>query len=831
MKVPVSWLREYCDPDWSPEHLAERLAMTGTEVERVGIAGASSDDGYVVGYVDKVEPHPDADRLRVCTVDTGDGPRTIVCGASNVAAGQHVPVALPGAVLPDGRELKKAKLRGVESDGMILSETELQIGEDSGGIAVLPGPDDGGSGAGTALGEVLPVAERVLELEVTSNRSDCLAVYGVAREVHAISDAALAEPPWTVDAHAAGAGEVADHASVSVEVSELCPRFTARVFTDIEIGPSPLWLKARLIAAGQRPINNVVDVTNYVMLLTGQPLHAFDLDEVSGGELIVRTANQGEKMTTLDGTERTFDSDAVLVCDREGPAGIAGIMGGQTSEVSDSTTRVLLEAATWNGVNILRTSRKLGLRSEASGRFEKQLHPALAMRAQRVASQLLVEVFGAKLVPGTIDVSAGEPEPAVVELRVPRVERLVGLEIDAETCAERLERLGFGVELDGELIRATVPLERAEDVSREADLIEEVARLADLETKLPSTLPATPERVGRLSAAQQLRRRAEDALRGLGADEIVGWSFTDPGLADRLRLADGDPRRELVELANPLSSEQSVMRPTLIGSLLDAAKLNLARGAERVALFESAHVCLRRPPDGAGPSGEFGGGFSGEYPAPAYEPHRLGYLAAGEPAASWRDAALAPDFFTAKGVLESLAAQLGAAVEVEAAEQPFLHPGCSARVFVSKPGGGDGRSAAGWIGELHPLVAREWDLEGGAAFELDLGALISAATLGTERYEDVTTFPSVHQDVAVVVGDDVSAAQVRDAVIAGGGELLASAEVFDVYRGDQAGEGKKSLALRLSFRAPDRTLTEEEVSARREQIRAAVSEIGGSLRE
>ena len=817
MKVPVGWLTEYCDPGWEPRHMAERLAMTGTEVERVGSAGPASPEGFVVGLVKQVDAHPDADRLRVCIVETGDGDRTIVCGAPNVSAGQLVPVALPGAVLPDGTELKRAKLRGVESDGMILSETELAIGEDSDGIAVLA---DDAARPGTPLAEVISVADSVLELEVTSNRPDCQAIYGVARELHAISEAPLAEAPWSRDAEASGAGEVGDHASVRIEVPELCPRFTARVFTDVAIGPSPLWLKARLMAAGQRPINNVVDVTNYVMLLTGQPLHAFDLDEVPDGEIVVRAAEAGETMTTLDGTQRTFDPDAVLVCDRDGPSGIAGIMGGQVSEVSEATTRVLLEVATWNGVNILRTSRKLGLRSEASGRFEKQLHPALTMRAQRVASQLMVEVFGAKLVPGTIDEGLGEPDPPVVDLRVPRVERLIGLEIDAGTCAARLDRLGFGVELDGDVIHATVPPERAEDVSREADLIEEVARLADLDTELPSTLPAVPERVGRLTDAQLLRRRAEDAMRGLGADEIVGWSFTDPRVLNRLRVPGDDARSRLIELTNPLSGEQSVMRPTLLGSLLDAARLNLARGAESVALFESGHVYLR---DGS-PGGEFAGGFPGEHPAPAYEPHRIAYLATGAPAAAWRDAAPVPDFFTAKGVLESLAAQLGAALEVRRAGQPFLHPGRSGEIWA-------GGEPAGWIGELHPLISRDWDLEGGVYFEVELGALISAASLGTETYEDITTFPPVQQDVAVVVPDDVSAAQVREAVVSGGGELLASAEVFDVYRGDQAGEGRKSLALRLTFRAPDRTLTEEEVSARREPIRAAVSEIGGSLRE
>ncbi|CAN5526373.1 phenylalanine--tRNA ligase subunit beta [soil metagenome] len=820
MKVPVRWLREYCDPGWEPERLAERLAMTGTEVERVAEIGVASPDGFVVGLVKSAGPHPDADRLRVCTVDDGEGERTIVCGAPNVAEGQLVPVALPGAVMPDGTKLKQAKLRGVTSDGMILSETELEMGEDAGGIAVLP---EGIAAPGTPLAEVLPVAEKVLELEVTSNRADCQAVFGVAREVHAISGAPLADPPWSDDAEATGEGEAADYASVRIEAPELCPRFTARVFTDVTIGPSPLWLKARLMAAGQRPINNVVDITNYVMLLSGQPLHAFDLDEVPDGEIVVRRAAEGEEMTTLDGVERSFDSDAVLVCDRDKPSGIAGIMGGQVSEVSEKTTRVLLEVATWNGVNILRTSRKLALRSEASGRFEKQLHPALTMRAQRVASALMVELCGAKLVPGTLDEGEGEPEPQVVTLRAPRVEELIGLGVDVDTCVERLGRLGFTTEVDGEEIRATVPPERTEDVKREADLVEEVARLADLDTELPSTLPSVPERIGRLSREQQLRRRAEDALRGLGADEIVGWSLTGPGIAGRLRLPEGDARRELIELSNPLSAEQSVLRPLLFGSLLDAARLNLARGAPRVALFESGHVYLRAgEQEGEGP---LAGEFAGDHPAPALEPHRIAYLASGEPLPGWRGSEPVPDFFTAKGVLESFAAQLGAAVSFAAAEQPFLHPGRTAAVAL------EGGAEVGWIGELHPLVAREWDLDGGAAFEVDLAPLVAASAWGAEAYMDVTTFPPVHQDVAVVVPEDVSADAVRDAVVSGGGELLHSAEAFDLYRGDQVGEGNKSLALRLAFWSPERTLTEEEVSGRREQIRAALSEIGGSLRE
>jgi phenylalanyl-tRNA synthetase beta chain len=830
MRVPYSWLREYCDPGIGARELAERLAMTGTEVERVGAVGPPQADGYVIGRVLECEPHPNADRLSVCTVDTGEGEaRTIVCGAPNVAAGQTVPVALPGATMPGGAKLGKAKLRGVESHGMILSAAELQIAEESEGILVL----DDGVAPGASLAEVLPLAESVLELEVTPNRVDCFGVYGVAREVHAISAAPLGPEPWSEDAAAAGEGGAGDYASVTVETPELCPRFTARVFTEVTIGPSPAWLQARLSAAGQRPINNVVDITNYAMLLTAQPLHAFDLDKVPDGALTVRAAAEGEKMTTLDGVERSLDAETVLVCDRNGPSGIAGIMGGQVSEVSEQTRRVLLEVANWNGTNILRTSRLLGLRSEASSRFEKQLHPELCMRAQRIASRLMVELCGAKLVPGTIDVAAEIPAPPQIRLRGKQVEGLLGMRIEQGDQVAYLERLGFGATPDGNDLVVEVPPDRHHDVTREVDLIEEVARVHGLDEHLPSTLPGSAGRAGGLRRDQRLRRRAEDALRDLGFDEIIGWSFTDPGEPARLRIPEDDPRATCVAISNPLSEDQSVMRTMVLGSLLGAARGNLARDAERVALFESGRIYLNPPPTGLKanpdfafrPVGPFDGEFAGERGAPFSEPHRLGCLAVGPLAPkSWRGGGEAADFFAVKGVLEGLAARLGVALSFEPASEPFLHPGRAARVLV-------GGSDAGWIGELHPLVCREWDLEAAAGFEVGLAALLASASAGEEAFEDVTTFPAVFQDLAVVVPDDVTAAQVREAVLAGGGELLRSAGVFDLFKGEQLGEGRKSLALRLEFRAADRTLTDEEVAERRTAIVASLGEIGGSLRE
>ena len=818
MRVPLHWLSEHCDPGIGAEQLAERLTMTGTEVERVEHAGVPSAERFVVGSVLSAEDHPDADRLKVCSVDVGElEPRTIVCGAPNVAAGQAVAVALPGAVMPDGRQLGEAKLRGVASSGMILSEAEIEVGADSGGIAVLTTD----AAPGTGLDEVLPISEPVLELEATPNRPDCLGVYGVAREAHAVTGAELGPEPWASDAEPTGEGEAGEHASVTVEVPELCPRFTGRVFTELEVGPSPLWLKQRLTAAGQRPINNVVDITNYVMLLTGQPLHAFDLDEVPGGEIIVRTAADGERMTTLDGVERSFESDAVLVCDRDGPSGIAGIMGGQVSEVSEGTTRLLLEAACWHGPNILSTSSTLGLRSEASTRFEKQLHPELTMRAQRVASRLLVEICGARLVPGTIDVDARAYGPSELTLRRGRVSALLGMEVPEDRAAAYLERLGFAVETGEQGLSVRVPPDRYFDVTREVDLIEEVGRVHGLDEHLRPTLPARPPGAGALEPHQHLLRRAEDVLRDSGLDQAITWTFVAPEEGARLGLEDGAHRG--IAVHNPLSEEQSVMRTTLLGGMIDAARHNLARGAGRVGLFESGRVYLPEPPPSEG--GVLAGQFAGHRPPPTREPHRIAALVCESLLVpSWRGEAAASDFYLGKGLIELLGESLRAPVEFTVTERPFLHPGRSAEVEI-------GGRPAGWLGELHPRLAAANDLPRTVAFELDAEHLFAASGHGEEVYEDLTSFPAVYEDVAVVVDDGVPAAVVRDAIHRGGGELLRASRIFDVYEGEQIEAGRRSLALRLEFRAPDRTLTDAEVAERREAIVEALSEIGGALRD
>lgn len=806
MKLPLTWLHDHTTPDVDVRELATRLAMTGTEVDRVQHHGpAGGIEHFVVGHVISAEQHPDADRLRVCVVDVGEAePSQIVCGAPNVAAGQTVAVARPGSVMPDGTTLGSAKLRGVVSDGMICAEDELGIGGDHAGIMVLAD----GPAPGTPLAEVLDLSTDVLELEITPNRPDCLGVYGVAREVHAALGSPLGRPPWADDPGAGDIGAAPPGIEVVVEDHDLCPRFAARVFTDVTIGPSPAWLKARLAAAGQRPISNVVDITNYVMLLSGHPLHAFDLDRIAGGRLVVRAAREGERLATLDGQDRPLDADMTVICDADGPTSLAGVMGGLRSEVEDGTTRVLLEVATWNGPQINRTSSRLDLRSEASSRFEKALPPEGCMEAMAVATRLMLELTGATLVPGTVDVGSAGSAPQVIRLRDARVSGLLGTPVARERSAEILTALGFAVSDADDGLDVAVPHWRRADVTREADLIEEVARIDGLE-QLPATIQRNRTGMpGQLTHAQRLRRRAEDVLVGRGLLEVVGWSFTDAGLPDRLLAGPDDKLRALVTLENPMSAEQAVLRPTIFGSLLDIAAYNRSRGHHDLALFESGAVYQRSD----GPLAD--------------EHHALGALVIGPSRrATWADGEPQPaGFFTARALVEAVLATLRVDWRAEPAERSYLHPGKAAAIV-------SGDVALGVFGEIHPAVAATWGFEEPvAALAIDVGKVVAHAA-GVAHYADMTTFPELRQDLAVIVADDVPADRVLAVARAAGGELVAGARVFDVYRGEQVGDGRVSLAVHLEFRAFDRTLTDEDVAPVRERIVAALrDELGGELR-
>ena len=798
MRVPLEWLHDYVDPGLDVQTLAERLALSGTEVERIEHHGVPSAENFVVGHVLTREKHPNADRLSLCTVDIGSGtPSQIVCGAPNVAAGLTVAVARPGAVMPDGSTLRTAKLRGLKSEGMILSERELQISDEHNGIMVL-GTDSNGPTPGTPLANVLSIATDVLVLEITPNRPDCLGIYGVAREVAACTGAPLKPPPWLEDPGSLGA---LDGIEIEREApAELCPRFTARIFEDVQIADSPLWLKARLMAAGQRPVSNVVDITNYVMLLTGQPMHAFDCDRIAGAHLRVRTAHQGEEIQTLDGQTRTLDEHMLLIEDAEGPTSIAGVMGGSRSEVHEGTTRVLSEAASWSGPNIQRTSLELALRSEASGRFEKGLQVEQTLWAQAVASTLMVEICGARVRPGTLDIGGAGPELRTIHLRDARVERLLGIAIPRPRARQHLETIGFTAADTPDGLDVTVPDFRRADVSREADLIEEVARLDGLE-RLPATLPSAGDHVGGLTAIQRRRRRAVDALAAQGLHEVIGWSFVGPDLSRKLRLIKAGTA---ITLANPLSSEQSQLRTQLLGSLLDIAQRNRARGAGAIRIFESGRIYRSKltPTTARLPN----------------EPEHLAALLTGPVrGATWRDQnPPQADFFTAKGVLTALFDALGVQWRPGERMGRLLHPGRSAEVLI-------GEQNVGWVGEIHPQVAAEWDFEDTlAGFEIDLS---SVPLPGITQFTDLGSFPEVREDLAVVLAERITAAQVLDVVSAAGSPLLAGAQIFDVYRDpERLGADVKSLALRLSYRAADRTLTDQEVASQRARIVQALEQ-------
>ncbi|MEP6910958.1 MAG: phenylalanine--tRNA ligase subunit beta [Actinomycetota bacterium] len=759
MRVPVSWLRDYVAVEMPVDELATRLSISTAEVEGVERRGVSDEGGnlelFQVGKVLEAEKHPNADRLQLCRVDLAeDEPRQIVCGAWNFGAGATVAVALPGAVLPGGLELEQRKVRGELSDGMILAEDELGLGTDHSGIMLLPATEPG-----TPLGDVLTLSDDVLLVEATGNRPDLLSVYGLAREVAALYELEL-QPPPGADPELAG-NESLD---VTVEDFEGCPRYVGRTFRDVVVGPSPVWLKSRLIAAGMRPISNVVDVTNYVMLALGNPLHAFDLKTLRGGKIIVRRARPGETMKTLDGLERRLEEHDLLIADAEVPVALAGIMGGAETEIGESTTEVLLEAANFEPTSIFRSSERLRLRTEGSNRWEKGVDPYLAEQAAKFATQLIVETAGAKW-DGHVDVYEELPERPVIAYRTERGDELIGLETAPAVQTRWLERLGFE-HRDGNVV---TPTWRARDVTREVDVVEEVAR--NVLEDVPFTLPARREMFGALTPLQRLRRRVEDVLAGLGLAETYTPS---------LRPDDPDPRAW--RLPEPISADLAVLRTRLLPSLVDAVHRNVELGSERIALFEIARAYL--------PDGEL----------PDEHTHVAGIVEGG-----WS---------RAKGIVEAIYAALKADPVFERTTDDLLHPGKAARV------------GAGLVGELHPsVIDGAW-----GAFELDLGALQEAANEEI-RYVDVITYPAVHQDLAFTVPEDVAAGDLITAARDAAGPELREMRAFDVYRGDQVGEGKKSIAFAVSFQSSERTLSDEDASGLREKIVEALAKgFGAELR-
>jgi phenylalanyl-tRNA synthetase beta chain len=759
LRVPASWLREYVPLEMPLPELAERLSISTAEVEGIERRGVPDEDGnlglFRVGRVVEAAKHPNADRLQLCRVDVGEGePRQIVCGAWNFGAGATVAVALPGARLPGGLELERRKVRGELSDGMILAEDEVELGTDHSGIMVLPEGEPG-----TPLSDVLPLVEEVLLVEATGNRPDLLSIYGIAREVAALYDVPLSRLPGRDP-------EPRPNGTVDIAVDDFhgCPRYIGRIFRDVSVGPSPVWLRARLTNAGMRPISNVVDVTNYVMLALGNPLHAFDLATLHGGRIVVRRAEPGETIRTLDGVERKLEPEDLMIADADRSVALAGIMGGEETEIGEGTTEVLLEAANFEPTGIFRTSERLRLRTEGSNRWEKGVDPYLAEPAARLATELIVQTAGATW-DADVDVQQGLPDRPVIRFRPERADELIGLETAPDQQLAWLERVGFE-RADGEVV---TPTWRARDVIREVDVVEEVAR-ERLEA-VPFTLPKRREMFGALTPTQRLRRRIENLLVGLGLTETYTPS---------LRHDDASPAAW--RLPEPISAEFAVLRTRLLPSLVEAVARNVELGAERVALFELARVYL---PDGD---------------LPDEQTHVAAIVDGG-----WG---------RAKGIVDTLYAAFGAEPAFERVEDELLHPGKSAA------------TAAGVVGELHPA-----SLEGTwGAFELDLAALLEVAQEEV-RYTDVVSFPAVRQDLAFTVPEELPAADVVAAARAAAGEELREMRPFDVYRGEQVGEGRKSIAFAVSFQSHERTLTDEDAAELRQRIVTALAErFGAELR-
>ena len=789
MRVPLSWLSELVDHGLSAEELSERLTDAGIKVEAIHRRGAPDADGnldrFRVGKVLEARRHPNADRLSLCRVDVGgDEPQQIVCGAPNVATGQTVAVAMPGALLPGFEQpLGVAKLRGVESYGMILSAREIELGEDHDGIMVL----DDALAAGSPLAEALPLSETVIELELAANRPDLLGMWGVAREVAAITGAPLKDPDSSMPP-AAGTGTIDDYVALQVDAPDLCPRYMATVLTDVQVGPSPGWLRVRLEAAGMRAISNIVDVTNYVMLLTGQPLHAFDLDLIDGARIVVRRATDGERIVTLDNVERTLDSSMLAICDAHKPAVIAGVFGAASAEVNDATTRILLEAATFVGPNILATAWGLGLRTESSRRFEKGLSRQLAPVGMAVACRMLVEICGAMLVPGVLDAHVPESTPAPIRLRHARAAAILAMPAPADRSAEILRSLGCEVIEGPDAHDVVVPFWRSGDLQREIDLIEEVGRHTGFD-QIAAELPRIVARAKR-TPMQSVRRRLTRLAADLGFSEAITLHLVPESDADRLQLAADDPRRHVVRLANPLTEDHAVMRRSLVPGLLRAAARNQAHQHPHGAIFEVGRTYAPRD-DGLADEREW-----------------LVGMMFGQPGRDhWRAPARTVDLWGAKGIAEALARAARVRVEAAPASATYGHPVRQCELHAAG-------AKVGWVGEIHPAVLRNFEVRGPVAvLGLDLQSLLDTAPAQRPVFEDLLSVPASTRDLALIVDDVIRASDLIATARTVGGTLVRDVRLFDRYVGDPVPAGKVSLALRLTIADPGRTLTDDEIDA------------------
>ena len=780
MLLPVKWLRDYVEFDIDAKELAEKLTATGSHVESIEDVDKGVEK-VVVGKILEIEKHPDADKLVITKIDVGEEePLQIVTGADNISEGDIVPVAVVGAKLPDGTKIKKGKLRGVESFGMLCSADELGISQSvvpknqKDGIFILKGNYT----LGTDIKEELSLLGEVMELEITPNRPDCLSIIGMAREASASLNKVLKYPVINIVKEQGDISELVK--SIEVEDSSLCPRYYAKVIKNVEVKESPLWLQTRLMEAGVRPINNIVDVTNYVMLEYGQPLHAFDLDTLEGSKIIVRNAKDGETIKTLDESERKLDNSMLVIADEKNPIAIAGVMGGFDTEVTAKTKNILIESATFDSTSIRRTSKKLNLRSEASTKFEKGLDPMTAETACRRVCQLIEEMNSGEIVKGEIDKFGKKPEKRTIEVSDKEITKLIGIEIDSKKILNILNRLEIETEYNNGMFSSVVPTFR-NDLELKADIIEEIARVYGFDNIGFAPLVGTLTR-GEKSEIRKLEDLAKNVLWGMGLNELMTYSFISPKAYDKILLPADDDKRNYIKLRNPLGEDYSVMRTTLIGNTMEVLARNYKYGVDSAKTFEIGNTF--RP-------------IGKELTADSL-PEEKKLLSLG----MYGDM----DFFTLKGVVKGLLDRLGIEnVEYQAeTENTTFHPGRTANVIV------DGENV-GVIGEIHPDVLENYDIKVRCLVgELDFKILSEKSQL-ERKYTPLPKYPPMTRDIALTVDKDLEVREIEKVILANGKNLVEKIELFDVYTGDQVEDGKKSVAYSIVYRSLEKTLTDEQV--------------------
>jgi phenylalanyl-tRNA synthetase beta chain len=795
MKVSISWLKNYVPIEMDVFDLAEALTMAGLEVESV-----QDRFGYLdtvrVARIEAIQPHPDAERLKIVRIDTGSGRASVVCGAPNVQTDMRVPWAMPGTELPDGSAIGKSVIRGKTSEGMLCSEAELGLGFDRSGILSL----DPTLAPGASLAQALSLSDAVIEIDLTPNRPDCLSVLGIAREIAAIEHCRVNYP----DSSLVDEGNsIAAMTSVRIESPDHCPRYAARLVTGVTVAPSPFWLQDRLLSVGLRPINNIVDITNFVLMETGQPLHAFDFDRLDENRIVVRTARPGETFVTLDNSERVLDQDMLMICDGTKPVAVAGVMGGLNSEIEDDTRQVLIESAYFNPRSIRKTSKKLGLSTDASYRFERGIDPEGVIAAANRAARLMVEIGGGRMVDGIIDEYPNRQGRAVIELGSAHTNRLLGTDLKRDQIAALLRSVEFEVAPGNaqDALTVTAPSFRV-DVSRPEDLMEEVARLHGYD-KIETTFPTIPAEGTFTVPALRLRNRIKQFMAGCGFTEAITYSFISRHFAERLRLRADDPRRRAVVILNPLNEDQAVMRTSLLPGMLATLANNLSQGSRHLKLFEIGKVFIANQPS--------------ELPL---EIETLIALWSGpRTPADWGEKETPCDFYDIKGVAETLQQALkvdGLRYTASAAENcRYTRAGCSADIMA-------GNKIIGSIGEIHPQVLTNFDLKAPAYFfEIRLDEL---AEMIPDRIEarPLPRFPAVPRDITMIVDEALEAQGLLDAVMEMEEPLVESLHLFDVFSGSPIPDGKKSVSFRLVYRSAARTLSDDEVNALHKNIGAGL---------